>query len=128
MAWSGVAWRGMARLVLAWPGLAGQARYGDQTGGKARLDRYRSKNMQAHKSKTKPETTNISEPTGDRFQAILDILNIEDLIRFRCRLEKVGRKEMVKLLTEEIERRKALEKEEAEKEQRNADRVRSAQR
>jgi hypothetical protein len=114
----------MARLVLAWPG-----RHAMATRRAGKLGSSGSpplKIMQAHKPKTKPETTNTSEPELDRFQAILDILNIEDLIRFRRRLEKVGRKRMVEILSDEINERQALEKKEAEKE--HANRVRSTQR
>jgi hypothetical protein len=44
------------------------------------------------------------------FAEILHVMDIEQLIRFRRRLEKVGRKRMVEILTEEIEEREALEK------------------
>jgi hypothetical protein len=46
------------------------------------------------------------------FAEILHVMDIEQLIRFRRRLEKVGRKRMVAILTDEIEEREALEKEE----------------
>jgi hypothetical protein len=55
------------------------------------------------------------------FAEMLRVMDVEYLIRFRRRLEKVGRKRMVEILTDEIEEREALEKE-----QRNADRVREA--
>jgi hypothetical protein len=51
------------------------------------------------------------------FAEMLRVMDIEYLIRFRRRLEKVGRKRMVEILTDEIEERKGLEKE-----QRDADR------
>jgi hypothetical protein len=45
------------------------------------------------------------------FAEMLRVMDIEYLIRFRRRLEKVGRKRMVEILTDEIEERKGLEKE-----------------
>jgi hypothetical protein len=44
------------------------------------------------------------------FAEILHVMDIEQLIRFRRRLEKVGRKRMVAILTDEIQEREALEK------------------
>jgi hypothetical protein len=49
------------------------------------------------------------------FAEILAVMDIEQLIRFRKRLEKVGRKRMVAILTDEIQEREALEKAAAEK-------------
>jgi hypothetical protein len=56
------------------------------------------------------------------FAETLRVVDLEWLIRLRRRLEKVGRKRMVEILTDEIEERKALEKQE------HANRVRSTQR
>lgn len=47
------------------------------------------------------------EDGQDPFAEILQVCDVELLIRFRKRLEKIGRKRMVKLLTEEIEDREA---------------------
>lgn len=47
------------------------------------------------------------------FAEMLRVMTTEHLIRFRRRLQKVGRKRMVEILTDEIEEREALEKEEA---------------
>lgn len=47
------------------------------------------------------------------FGEILKVSDIELLIRFRHRLQKVGRKRMVQILTEEIEEREAIEAAEA---------------
>jgi hypothetical protein len=44
------------------------------------------------------------------FAEMLRIMDVEQLIRFRKRLEMVGRKRMVEILTDEIEEREALEK------------------
>jgi hypothetical protein len=49
----------------------------------------------------------------DPFAEMLAIMDVEHLIRFRRRLERVGRKQMVKILSEEIERRDDAEREEA---------------
>ena len=46
----------------------------------------------------------------DAFAEVLRVMDIEQLIRFRRRLEKVGRKRMVEILTEEIDERDAEEK------------------
>jgi hypothetical protein len=46
------------------------------------------------------------------FAEILHVMDLEQLIRFRRRLEKVGRKRMVEILSDEIQEREALEKEE----------------
>jgi hypothetical protein len=43
---------------------------------------------------------------------MLQVMNTEQLIRFRWRLQKNGRKRMVEILTEEINKREALEKQE----------------
>jgi hypothetical protein len=47
------------------------------------------------------------------FGEILKVSNTELLIRFRHRLQKVGRKRMVEILTDEIEEREALEAKQA---------------
>jgi hypothetical protein len=44
------------------------------------------------------------------FAEILQVMDIEQLIRFRQRLQKVGRKRMVEILTDEIEEREGIEK------------------
>jgi hypothetical protein len=46
------------------------------------------------------------------FAEMLHVMDLEQLIRFRWRLNKIGRKQMVQILTAEIEEREALEKEE----------------
>jgi hypothetical protein len=81
--------------------------------------------MQVQKPKKhKPDkTTDENGEPMNPFAEMLRVMDIEYLIRFRCRLEKVGRKRMVEILSDEIEERKAIEKE-----RRDADRVRSAQR
>jgi rRNA maturation endonuclease Nob1 len=52
------------------------------------------------------------EDGQDKFAEMLRVMDTEHLIRFRWRLNKDGRKRMVEILTEEIEEREALEKEE----------------
>jgi hypothetical protein len=49
--------------------------------------------------------------TMDAFYEILQVMTDEHLLRFRKRLEMVGRKEMVKILTTEIEERENKERE-----------------
>jgi hypothetical protein len=49
------------------------------------------------------------------FAEMLAVMDIEQLIRFRQRLQKVGRKRMVEILTDEIQEREGIEKAEAEK-------------
>ena len=44
------------------------------------------------------------------FAEMLRVMDVEQLIRFRHRLEKIGRKRMVEILTDEIEEREGLEK------------------
>ena len=44
------------------------------------------------------------------FDEMLSVMDVEGLIRFRRRLEKVGRKRMVQILTEEIDRKQEEEK------------------
>ena len=41
----------------------------------------------------------------DPFDEMLKVMSTEHLIRFRRRLEKIGRKQMVEILTEEIKER-----------------------
>jgi hypothetical protein len=57
-------------------------------------------------------------PDGDDaqnlFGEMLRVMDVEHLIRFRKRLEMVGRKRMVEILTDEIEEREGIEKEEHE--------------
>jgi hypothetical protein len=53
------------------------------------------------------------EDGQDPFAEMLGVMDVEQLIRFRVRLKKIGRKQMVKLLSEEIEEREKTEKEEA---------------
>jgi hypothetical protein len=53
------------------------------------------------------------EDGQDPFAEMLGVMDVENLIRFRVRLKKIGRKKMVKILTEEIEEREKAEKEEA---------------
>jgi hypothetical protein len=53
----------------------------------------------------------------DPFHEMIEVLETEHLIRFRRRLEKVGRKKMVEILTAEIEERDGAEKEGAKPEQ-----------
>jgi hypothetical protein len=55
------------------------------------------------------------EDGQDPFAEVLAVMDVENLIRFRRRLERVGRKKMVKILTEEIEDRDKNEREEAAK-------------
>lgn len=57
---------------------------------------------------TKPKKDRTKDEDGNRmdpFQEMLHVMEVEHLIRFRRRLEKVGRKQMVAILTEEIELR-----------------------
>jgi hypothetical protein len=56
------------------------------------------------------------------FAEMLAVMDVEQLIRFRKRLEKVGRKRMVEILTDEIEEREGIEK--AQAEQQHAERAR----
>lgn len=46
----------------------------------------------------------------DKFGEILAVMDIEQLIRFRKRLEMAGRKKMVEILTFEIKAREAQER------------------
>lgn len=62
------------------------------------------------KTQSEPNTDNKPEPELNPFAEMLRVMDIEHLIRFRRRLEKVGRKRMVEILTDEIKERKALEK------------------
>ena len=56
-----------------------------------------------------PEGEDGQEP----FAEMLAVMDTEHLIRLRYRLNKIGRKKMVKILTEEIEEREKKEQEEA---------------
>jgi hypothetical protein len=77
--------------------------------------------MQAQKPKKQKldKTTDENGEPMNPFAEMLRVMDVEYLIRFRRRLEKVGRKRMVEILTDEIEERKALEKQ-----QRDTDRAR----
>jgi hypothetical protein len=55
------------------------------------------------------------EDAQNPFAELLQVMDIEQLIRFRQRLQKVGRKRMVAILTDEIQEREAIEKAQAEK-------------
>jgi hypothetical protein len=50
------------------------------------------------------------------FDEMLRVMDTEQLIRFRWRLSKIGRKRMVQILTDEIEEREAIEQAEHEEE------------
>jgi hypothetical protein len=52
----------------------------------------------------------------DPFHEMLQVLDVENLLRFRKRLEKVGRKRMVQILSEEIAERDHQAKAEAKAE------------
>jgi hypothetical protein len=67
------------------------------------------------KNQYKTENDENGEPL-DPFFEMLQILDVEHLIRFRRRLEKVGRKKMVSILTSEIKEREAKEKADSEEE------------
>jgi hypothetical protein len=47
------------------------------------------------------------------FGEILKVMTTEHLIRFRRRLEKVGKRRMCEILTDEIDEREQVEKEQA---------------
>jgi hypothetical protein len=53
----------------------------------------------------------------DPFHEMIVVMETEHLIRFRRRLEKVGRKKMVEILTTEIAERDGAEQERAKAEQ-----------
>ena len=53
----------------------------------------------------------------DPFYEMLEILDTEHLLRFRHRLERVGRKKMVEILTAEIDERDEEEKKQHKAEQ-----------
>jgi hypothetical protein len=65
------------------------------------------------KNQYKTDKDEHGEPL-DPFFEMLEILEVEHLLRFRRRLEKVGRKRMVAILTEEIKEREAKEKAEVQ--------------
>jgi hypothetical protein len=71
------------------------------------------------KNQYKADNDEHGEPL-DPFFEMLQILEVEHLLRFRRRLEKVGRKRMVQILTEEIKERDAKDKAEAEAEKKPA--------
>jgi hypothetical protein len=58
---------------------------------------------------TKHGTTDENGKPMNAFEEILKVSDTELLIRFRHRLNRIGRKRMVELLTEEIKKREALE-------------------
>jgi hypothetical protein len=60
-------------------------------------------------SKQDNDQTAESEPL-DKFGELIRVMDVEHLLRFRRRLEKVGRKRMVQILTYEIKAREALER------------------
>jgi hypothetical protein len=68
--------------------------------------------MQARKPKPDRTSDENGEPLNP-FAEMLRVLDVEYLIRIRRRLEKVGRKRMVEILTDEIEEREAIAKQEA---------------
>jgi hypothetical protein len=72
--------------------------------------------MQAQKpKKQKPDkTTDENGEPMNPFGEMLRVMDVEHLIRFRRRLEKVGRKRMVEILTDEIEERETLERKQHE--------------
>jgi hypothetical protein len=43
----------------------------------------------------------------DAFAEMLHVMDVENLIRFRWRLNRIGRKAMVKILSDEIDQREA---------------------
>jgi hypothetical protein len=59
--------------------------------------------------KHKDDYTDDNGEPINAFAEMLRVMDIEQLIRFRRRLEKVGRKRMVEILTDEIEEREELE-------------------
>jgi hypothetical protein len=61
------------------------------------------------------------------FGQILAVMDVEHLIRFRRRLEKVGKRRMVEILTDEIQEREKLAKKEAKQQREDLERSRSNQ-
>jgi hypothetical protein len=60
-----------------------------------------------------PNTTEDKDENGkplNAFGQMLAVMETEHLIRFRHRLEKVGKRRMVEILTDEIEERQAIAK------------------
>jgi hypothetical protein len=66
--------------------------------------------MKKHKN---DHTDDNGDPVN-AFGEMLAVMDIEQLIRFRHRLKKIGRKRMCEILSDEIEERNALEKKEKE--------------
>ena len=66
--------------------------------------------MQQPKAKKQPRDHDENGNKMDPFEEMLHIMDYELLLRFRKRLEKVGRKRMVEILSEEIEERKEEER------------------
>lgn len=58
----------------------------------------------AKKHEFKQETDENGDSL-DPFYEMIEVMEVEHLIRFRRRLEKVGRKKMVEILTSEIQER-----------------------
>lgn len=58
----------------------------------------------------KNEQSHNDDKQIDKFAEMLSVMDSEHLLRFRKRLEKVGKKEMVRILTEEIKTKEAAEK------------------
>jgi hypothetical protein len=73
------------------------------------LDGFMTKRHQVDKD----EKDENGEPLN-LFGEMLRVMDVEHLIRIRHRLKKIGRKRMVEILTDEIEEREAIEKQEAE--------------
>jgi hypothetical protein len=55
------------------------------------------------------------EDGQDPFAEMLAVMDTEQLIRFRWRLQKIGRKKMVRILSEEIDSREQAENQETVK-------------
>jgi hypothetical protein len=64
-------------------------------------------------SQTKPELNDEGQPL-DKFGEMLAVMDVEWLLRFQKRLEKIGRKQMVKILDYEIKAREAVERKDQE--------------
>jgi hypothetical protein len=71
-------------------------------------DQMNMKTQAPKETKQKPDKSidENGEPMNP-FAEMLRVMDVEWLIRFRRRLEKVGRKRMVEILTEEIDIREA---------------------
>jgi hypothetical protein len=60
--------------------------------------------------KHKDDYTDDNGDPVNPFAEMLKVMDVEQLIRFRQRLKKIGRKRMCEILTDEIEEREALER------------------